>query len=243
LISLMLVLGFTGINKESGLAPILLPLALIGSIAATRIPRGAGNALYWFAVMTALFFTIAAWIYFSASYFGFPQELSAHLSNLQPGYQPGNRIIGILIGAVMSITWFLLLFNLKRRPERSVVIWAINLTFGWMLAVILLFHWIDERKTYAPMVKSIMLQLDAEHDCIITQVGPAQRGLIQYFGGIETTNIYLDNNSQNCNYLIYQDRQDDDNHIGAPWELIWEGGRSGDRDERYRLYKRDSRPK
>ena len=85
----------------------------------------------------------------------------------------------------MSITWFLLLFNLKRRPERSVVIWAINLTFGWMLAVILLFHWIDERKTYAPMVKSIMLQLDAEHDCIITQVGPAQRGLIQYFGEIE----------------------------------------------------------
>ena len=243
LISLMLVLGFTGINKESGLAPILLPLALIGSIAATRIPRGAGNALYWFAVMTTLCFTIAAWVYFSASYFGFPQELSAHLSNLQPGYQPGNRIIGILIGAVMSITWFLLLFNLKRRPERSVVIWAINLTFGWMLAVILLFHWIDERKTYAPMVKSIMLQLDAEHDCIITQVGPAQRGLIQYFGGIETTNIYLDNNSQNCNYLIYQDRQDDDNHIGAPWELIWEGGRSGDRDERYRLYKRDSRPK
>jgi MFS family permease len=242
-ISIMLVLAFTDVNKESGLIPILLPLALIGSIAATRIPKGAGNALYWFAVMTASCFTIAAWVYFSASHFGFPQELSAHLSKLQPGYQPGNRTIDILIAAAMSSTWFLLLFNIKRRPERSVVIWAINLTFGWMLAVILLFHWIDERKTYAPMVKSIMSQLDTAQDCIITQVGPAQRGLIEYFGGIKTTNIYLDNNSQHCNYLIYQDRWDDDNHIGPPWELIWQGGRSGDRSERYWLFKRDLRLK
>ncbi len=242
-ISITLVLGCADINKESGLMPILLPFALIGSIAATRIPRGGSNALYWFAVMTALCFTLAAWVYFSASYFGFPQDLSDHLSKLQPGYQPGDRSVDIFIAAVLSTTWFLLLFNIKRRSERPIVIWAINLTFGWMLAVILLFHWIDERKTYAPMVRSITSNLDIERDCIITQVGPAQKGLIAYFGEIETTDIYLDNENQNCNYLVYQDRWDDDHQIGSPWSLIWEGGRPGDRTERYRLFRREMRSK
>lgn len=242
-ISITLILGFTDINKESGLTPILLPFALLGSIAATRIPRSGGNALYWFAVMTALCFTITAWVYFSASYFGFPQELSEHLVNLQPGYQSGTRNVDIFIAAAVSTVWFLLLFNIKRRPERPVIIWAINLTFGWILAVILLFHWIDARKTYAPMVKSMVSNLDIERDCLITQVGPAQRGLIHYFGKIKTTDVYLDNNSQTCEYLIYQGRWDDDNHIGSPWSLIWEGGRSGDRSERYRLFKREARSK
>ena len=238
-ITITLVLAFTNINKESGLAPILLPFALIGSIAAGRIPRSFGNALYWFSIMVAAFFTIAVWIYFSASYYGFPQELSEHLLRLQPGYKSGNRNVAVLVAALITATWFLLLCNIKRRPESAILIWAINLTVGWILTVLLLFHWIDERKTYAPMVHSMMQHIEPNYSCIIAQVGPAQRSLIHYFGGIVTTDIYLENNGQSCTYLIYQDIWDADNDIELPWHMIWEGGRAGDKVERYTLYKRE----
>ena len=238
-IAITLVLVFTTINKESGLGPILLPFALIGSIAASRIPRSVGTALYWFAIMASAFFTITVWVYFSASHFGFPQELSEHLLELLPGYESEKRDIAVLLAALLTATWFLLIFNIKRLPERSILIWAMNLTFGWMLSVLLLFHWIDERKTYAPMVHSMMRHIDPNYDCIIAQVGPAQRGLIQYYGRIVTTDIYIEKNGQSCDYLIYQDHSEADNHIGLPWSMIWEGGRVGDRAERYRLYKRE----
>jgi hypothetical protein len=38
--------------------------------------------------------------------------------------------------------------------------------------------------------------------------------------------------------LITHDQWGDETSIGSPWELMWEGGRPGDRDERYRLYTR-----
>ena len=238
--AITLVLTFTEINKESGLTPILLPFALIGSMAAGRIPRASGNILYWFAVMTAVLFTITAWVYFSASYFGIPRELSEHLLKLQPGYNADNRHLEVIFAGLISTAWFILLFNIKRRPERSVLIWAINLTFGWVITVMLLFDWVDERKTYAPMITSMMMHIDPIHNCVIAQVGPAQRGLIHYYGNIKTTKVYLENDGHSCDYLIYQDRWGAPNDIGLPWSLLWEGGRAGDRSERYRLYKREA---
>ena len=158
---------------------------------------------------------------------------------MQPGYISENRNVAVLVAALITATWFLLLFNIKRRPESAILIWAINLTVGWILTVLLLFHWIDERKTYAPMVHSMMKHIEPNYGCIIAQVGPAQRGLIHYFGEIATTDIYIENHGQSCDYLIYQDISGADNHIGLPWHMIWEGGRTGDRVERYRLYKRE----
>ena len=89
------------------------------------------------------------------------------------------------------------------------------------------------------MVHSMMQHIEPNYSCIIAQVGPAQRSLIHYFGGIVTTDIYLENNGQSCTYLIYQDIWDADNDIELPWHMIWEGGRAGDKVERYTLYKRE----
>ena len=104
----------------------------------------------------------------------------------------------------------------------------------------LLFDWVDERKTYAPMIASMMMHIDPIHNCVIALVGPAQRGLIHYYGNIKTTKVYLENDGHSCDYLIYQDRWGTPNDIGLPWSLIWEGGRAVDRSERYRLYKREA---
>ena len=238
-LSVTFLMCITNIKSEAELMPILIPFALIGSIAANRLPRGGANALYWFSIMSTLFFVLAAWVYFSASYFGVPRELSEHLLQLQPECQSGNRNNVVFFGILITALWLVFLFNIKRSPERPIIIWSTNLTVGWILTTVLLFHWVDSRKTYGPMIESMTRHINPQHNCIIAQIGPAQRGLVHYFSNLETIDTYKQTEGKSCDYLIHQDRWDNDDSIDLPWRLVWEGGRPGDTAERYRLYKRE----
>jgi len=232
-------LSLAGEGRDVVAMPMLLPLALLASIATSRLPRGAINAYYWFGIMVATVFSFVAWVYFSALQFGFPTRLAEHIFSLQPEYQVENRIWSMLAACVITAAWFVLLFNVKRSPERPILLWAAGITTGWALAVFLLFHWIDARKTYRPMALEMRAHMPKKYNCIISQdVGDAQRAMLDYFGGIVTSQIYSRAGTQSCDLLITQDRWDDDSDIGVPWQLIWEGGRAGDRNERYRLYQR-----
>ncbi len=234
-----LIICMQPIDSEAQLIPILIPFALLGSIAASRTPRSGGNALYWFSIMSTVFFIVAAWVYFSASYFGFPERLAEHLFRLQPGYTPGHRPLLIAAALLLTLFWFFLLFNIKRHPERSITMWTLNLTVCWAISVLLLFHWIDGRKSYKTVFESMAASINTQYNCVIAQVGPAQRSLIHYHASIATTDVYEERDGKVCDYLIHQDQWDSQNTIGLPWLLIWEGGRSGDKSERYRLYRRE----
>ncbi len=145
----------------------------------------------------------------------------------------------MLAAIVVSAIWFVLVFNVKRSPERPLILWAAGITTGWALAVLLLFHWIDARKTYRSMVEELTAHIPSTYQCIISQgVGDAQRAMLHYFGNIVTSQIYTRSGARTCELLITQDQWDDENTIGKPWQLIWEGGRPGDRHERYRLFMR-----
>lgn len=242
LVSFLAIFGYlslAGEGRDVIAMPMLLPLALLASIAISQLPRGAVNAYYWFGIMVVTVFSLVAWVYFSAAQFGFPSKLAEHIFSLQPEYQPETRIWSMLAAIVVTVTWFVLVFNVKRSPERPFILWAAGITTGWALAVFLLFHWIDARKTYRSMVVELSARMPQDHECIISQdVGDAQRAMLYYFGDIVTSQIYTRTGDRTCDLLITQDRWDDDNTIGPPWQLIWEGGRAGDRHERYRLFSR-----
>jgi 4-amino-4-deoxy-L-arabinose transferase-like glycosyltransferase len=242
LVAFLAIFGFlslAGEGRDVMAMPMLLPLALLGSIAVDRLPRGALNAYYWFGIMVATVFTLVAWVYFSAAQFGVPTRLAEHIFSLQPEYEAVPRTGSMLAAAIVTLLWFVLVFNIKRSPERPFILWAAGITIGWALAVLLLFHWIDARRTYRSMVAEMSTQVPEQHQCIISQgVGDAQRAMFYYFGNIIASQIYTRSGDRACDLLITQDRWDDANTVGAPWQLIWEGGRSGDRHERYRLFRR-----
>ncbi|MEK9963274.1 MAG: hypothetical protein VW776_03035, partial [Betaproteobacteria bacterium] len=246
LISLVVTILFLcvrGSNSEIENSLVLLPIALLASIAVSRLPRGIANSFYWFSIMSGIAFVFIAWVYFSASYFGVPTRLFEHLSRLHPLYVSQDHTWKILAATMVGIIWLGLLFNIKRIPGRPILIWTLTFTMGWLTAVILLFSWIDSRKTYKPVISDLVKHVSPEHSCVITQVGPAQKGLIEYFGRLRTSAIYMDNESNKCDYLIVQDSWDSENKIGSPWVLVWEGGRSGDKGERFQLFrKQESRP-
>ena len=228
-------LSLAGEGRDVLAMPMLLPLALLASIALGQLPRGAVNAYYWFGIMIVSVFSLVAWVYFSAVQFGFPSDLAKHMLSLQPAYRPETRTMSVIAAIVFTCLWPILVFNIKRSPERPVILWAAGLTTGWALAAFLLFHWIDARRTYRSVAVEMSAALPEKRHCIISQdVGDSQLAMLDYFGGITTTRVVR----RECDVLITQDRWGDEIAIGSPWELMWEGGRPGDRDERYRLYTR-----
>jgi len=241
-VAVLVYLSLKGEGRDVLALPVLPPLALMASIAVSKLPRSATNAYYWFSIMVATVFSFVAWVYFSALQFGYPTRLAEHIFRLQPAYEAETRIWSFLAAGVITLVWFVLVFNVKRSPERPFLIWAAGMTTGWALAVFLLFHWVDARKTYRSMVAELSTNLPNEYNCIVSQdVGDAQLASLHYFGGIVTSQVYRRGGGDSCELMITQDRWEDDNAIGAPWQLVWEGGRSGDRHERYRLYRRSDK--
>jgi hypothetical protein len=98
-------------------------------------------------------------------------------------------------------------------------------------------------KSYALPARQIATELPPDVDCIDSNVGPAQRASFAYFGKLPFRRL---DTTGRCHFLLVQDsvRARDaaelDARLGhAGGRLLWEGRRPSDRDERFRLYRRN----
>lgn len=232
-------LSLSGEGRDVLGLPLLLPVTLLASIAFARLPRGALNAYYWFGIMIALVFAAVGWFYFGAIEWEAPRRLADHMHDMQPGYVRGVHPLRLSAALLATAIWLVLIFNVKRTPERPVILWAAGLTTVWVLAALLLGPWIDTGKTYRSMVTELRHALPAQHGCIYSQgLGEPQRAMLDYFGNIATLRLELPGKKPGCRWLITQDNWSNISAMGAPWELVWEGRRPGDNVERFRLYRR-----
>ena len=61
--------------------------------------------------------------------------------------------------------------------------------------------------------------------------------MLEYYAGIITQRVENNDRRRDCDVLLIQSRPEDA-HADHGWKKIWEGGRPGDRSERYSLYHR-----
>lgn len=221
-------------------ALILLPAAaLFTTPAATHLRRGAANAWLWFAVMFAIVFLLAGWFYWSALELGAPARLHAHLHRLQPGYPPGFKVLPFVLAACYSVAYFVLLAKLPRNGERPVVLWAASVTLLWGLSATLFLGWVDTGKRYRETFVSLRQALPAHYNCVASRsLGESQRGMLHYYADVKTRRAEVARDSQACNLLLLQGSPREEPKVEPGWRKIWEGGRPGDKAERYRLYRR-----
>jgi 4-amino-4-deoxy-L-arabinose transferase-like glycosyltransferase len=218
--------------------PLLLPISLLAVVSFETLQRGAANLYYWFAIILFTFFAVVGWFYWMAIDLSVPLRLWKHMMEMQPGYQGGGRIAVVVIAALFTLAWLVLLFNIKRRPERSVITWAAGITMLWALVALLLVKYIDTGKTYRSVFTQLSHALPVNHGCIYSQsLGEPQRAMLDYFGNILTVRLEKSGKRPDCNFLIIQDRWKSPAHINGNWKLIWEGRRPGDKLERFRLYR------
>lgn len=96
--------------------------------------------------------------------------------------------------------------------------------------------WLDSGKSYRSRVASLKHALPAQYDCIASRhVDDTQRAMLQYFGNITTRR----HAHGACGLLLVRgNRMTQSAEDETEWKQIWEGGRSSDRNERFRLYRR-----
>ncbi len=238
-IVMLTILSLSADARELYAMPMLLPLALLAAPATDTLRRGAANLIYWFSVMAGAFFIIVGWFYWGALELALPAKLHAHLHRLQPGYPPGFKWLPFTLGALYTIGWIVLMVRLKKSRERPIIAWAASITVVWGLAAILFVGWINAGKSYRSMIAEMQKTLPAKYDCIASKnLDEPQRALLHYFAGIVTWRMEVPGRQRDCQLVIVHGVASEEYVPLGPWQKIWEGGRPGDKEERYRLYQR-----
>jgi len=225
--------------RELYALPLLVPLCLLAAAAPETLRRGAAGAWYWFSAMSFTFFVVVFWFYWSGLELGVPARLHDHLHRIRPGYDPGFRWLPFLFGAAYTLFWFVVLASFRKTPMRPVVVWGAGITTIWALMATLFIGWADNVKSYRKMAVSLQQALPKQYDCLSSRdLGDSQRAMLHYHAGIVTHRDEVPSRKRNCSLLLVQGYPLFENPPGPGWKKIWEGGRPGDKDERYRLYRR-----
>jgi 4-amino-4-deoxy-L-arabinose transferase-like glycosyltransferase len=231
-------------GEESILLPLLPPLAILAAFGLPTMKRGAINAVDWFSMITLSICAAFIWIGWIAKQTGWPAQIARNAFKLAPGFKPEFNLLAFLIAAAATIAWIMVVrWRIARHPSvlwRAVVLSSGGVILCWLLLMTLWLPWLNYGKSYAGVAHQIGAKLPSSGYCVDTNVGPAQRASFAYFGQVEFARF----GNHDCDYLLLQDRgdsppmkRDDESRL----QLLWEGRRPSDRDERFRLYRRLSR--
>jgi 4-amino-4-deoxy-L-arabinose transferase-like glycosyltransferase len=231
--------------NENILLALLPPLAILAAFGLPTMKRGAINAVDWFSVMTLSTCAAFIWVGWVAKQTGWPAQLARNAFKLAPGFKPEFSWITFLIAAVATACWFVLVnWRISRRPQvlwRAVVLSSGGVILCWLLLMTLWLPWGNYMKSYAGVAQQIAVALPPTAQCVTSDVGPAQRASFAFFGQIP----FSRDGNRRCDLLLLQDKARNGDTAeallernGEPWQLLWQGHRPADRDERYRLYRR-----
>ena len=229
-------------DPRSGTAlPLLPPFVLLAARAAGSLQRGAANAFDWFGMMTFSFFAGVVWLGWIAMLSGEPAPLARVFAKMEPGFALHFSAFAFVIACSLTLAWTWLVFSTPRSPQRGTLHWAAGVILTWGLVTTLWLPWIDYGKSYRRLSDSLAAALPAERGRICARnMGDAQRASFHYFDDIVTVRQVRRDASQ-CKLLLVSSSGSDTQEFsaGAAWHKIWEGRRPGDRNELFRLYRRD----
>jgi 4-amino-4-deoxy-L-arabinose transferase-like glycosyltransferase len=235
----LLMLSFGSDAREITAVSLLLPLSLLGAGSVGELRRGAANALDWFGMMTFTLFLVLVWTCFVAMQSGVPAEIAQRFAKAEPGYVARFNAVGFAIALVFTLAWVFLMIRTERSPHRSLTHWTAGVVVAWGVATSVLMPWIDYGRSYRAMSAELLQQV-VRGDCLSSRnLGEPQRASLQYFAGLVTHRAEVENTD--CRLMLVQGSANDDSgNPGTGWDLVWQGNRPGDRNERYRLYRRQN---
>lgn len=245
-IALTLLLLCDPALENADFLKMLAPLALMAAFGLPTMKRGAINAIDWFSVMVLTILGALVWLFWIAKLTGWPAQLAKNALKLVPGFKPEVGVLAFLVAAATSIGWIMLVhWRLSRQPSvlwRAVVLSSSGLILLWVLLMTLFLPDLNYSKSYAGVAQQLAARLPHDADCIETNVGPAQRASLAYFGRLPFASL----GGGECRYLLIQDslKSRDDRDLARRYGVrgssaLWEGRRAADRDERFRLFRRN----
>ncbi len=221
---------------------LLAPLALLGAEGVALLRRGAAAALDWFGVMTFTFFATLIWLVYIALMTGISPNILHNFMQNAPGFETQLAVPGFALGLVLMLGWLYIALFTAPSPMRGVTRWAAGVALLWGTFAALLMPWVDYQKSYRNVALQLRLKVPVDTGCITGQnLGVTQRAVLSYHGGLRT--LPLDRaRPGECRLLLVQGRpQHERDGPDAAWAKIADVGRPGDRAERFRLYRLETK--
>ena len=236
---MLLVLWRAASARDNYALPLLLPIALIAAPAARHLAANWDRTWDWsarviFGLVIAFIWTVWAVMTINGS----PPEWIFLLRHLPRDFVPHFEFWHVVTAVVLTILAFVGIGQLSRVEGRGLVSWVAGLGLSWMLLCQLLLPWVDHAKSYRSVFSSMQTVLAGNFDCMASKdLGESERAMLRYFAGINT---YRQENipDASCDFLLINGFQKlpPDNLHDKHWELVWEGARPGDDNERLWLF-------
>jgi len=235
----LIALGAGADNRDINALTLLLPLVALGAGSVDHLKRGAASALNWFGISLFGLAGALIWLGWFAMVAGYPSKIKERMQFLSGSDNANLNIISLALAITITSIWIFTCVRARQSNRAAVTNWAVGMTFGWGLLMTLWLPWIDSAKSYMPVFKSLQESMPSSTSCINSlNIGQSQRLLLHYY-----TNLQLESlgssQSANCDFYLIQDERGLTRMQPADeWKLIWQGKRSADRKESFRLYQR-----
>ena len=223
---------------DSVLLPLLPPLALLIAPGLVFMRRGQAALIDWFGRISFSLAAALIWLGYAALAAGWPVRIAANFARLEPGFVATIHWPALAIAASASLAWVLAIARSERTPLRGIVHWCYGTTLTWLLLMTLWLPWIDYGRSYRPVAVGLKAAIGTaatgSRTCVASSsLGLAERASFAYFGGLDFAGV-----RDNCPWLLIQGSRGEKPRAEPGLRLIWEGNRPGDRNERFRLYRR-----
>jgi 4-amino-4-deoxy-L-arabinose transferase-like glycosyltransferase len=233
------VLSLSRQGRDLYVLPLLVPFSLLALPGLLSLGRGTAKAISAGAIAVFLVLGLAVWLSWAALDLSVPNALHERLIRFQPSYTPAFDVATFGLAVALTASWLWVVFRFPKTQPRPAVMWVAGMTMVWGLVAVLFMRYLDTGKSYRPMIAELKAQLPVGYQCMASHnLGEPQRAMLHYFAGILT---YRDDQASShthpCDILLVQGFTSQMYQPNGQWEKIWEGSRSGDRKELYRLYR------
>lgn len=257
IIPLALLLGaiitiiFTGSPFEPEYSLLAIPSAILASFSLPTLKRGVINILDLFAVMCFSLTAATIWLGWIALQIGWPSQIAANIARQTQGLYIHIAWPATILAVLGTFAWGALVYwRLNNHPAglwRGTALSAGGLITTWLLLATLWIPALDYAKSYREVSSSLAIAIDnakalaianneTDNLCVrAVDLGSGQKASFLVFNNLDFST------DGNCQFLLQQLDPDDlkDNRAGFnTYTTIWEGRRTPDRHEMFRLLKR-----
>ena len=235
---LFIGVAFFGPPQDINLLATVPPLVLFCAHGLPVLRRGVAAAFDWFGVMTFGFFAFLIWGGYIAMMTGWPPKVANNFAKLAPGFVPHFAWLPFVTALALTALWLTLILRLPYAPARSATRWAAGVVLFWGTFATLWMPWADHIKTYRNVALQLKSNLPAGNDCVAGRnFGVPQRAALSYHAELRILGPQAESR---CRFLVVQGTPKHERDApGAGWTKIADVGRSGDKAERFRLYRKD----
>ena len=185
---------------------LLLGLPALATLAAFALPTFRRSVLALIDWFTLLFFSgcaLVIWVIWISMQTGVPAKPAANVAKLAAGYVPSFSLLAFAVAVAATAAWlWLVRWRTKRNRDaiwKSLVLPAGGAALGWLLVMTLWLPVLDYARSYAPVVRGLVLQIDKPGCVEVVGLTRAQIAALRFHGDLDLRQASL---PHTCPWLV-----------------------------------------